>query len=58
MLGKIRCYLIFRGTEVNLKSLVSWLEQSPCGLRHLATVEIGEADNFVSALKGDVRSWR
>ena len=57
-LGKIRCHLVFRGTESELNSLVNWLAQSPCGLRHLEKVEIGEADNFVSALKGDVRRWR
>ena len=58
MPGKIKCHILFRGTEVNLKALVDWLEQMPCGLRHLEKVEIGEADNFVSALKGDIRPWR
>ena len=27
-------------------------------LRHLASVEIGETDNFISALKDDSRLWR
>lgn len=58
VLGKVECQLIFRGTEAGLSLLVDWLGQQPCGLRHIALIEVGEADDFVSALKGLVRGWR
>lgn len=57
VLGRATCHLIFRGTEAKLKSVVDWLKGMPCGLQRLARLEVGEADDFISALKGNVRCW-
>jgi hypothetical protein len=55
ILGKTECHLIFRGAEASFRLFTNWLEQASCGLHHLETINVGEANNLVSALKGNVR---